>query len=163
MPRANVEGFVADQSLPTLALPRPQAPIRDQPVLQIRCLVRRRFVRLTPEEWVRQSMLAYLIDHRGFPAQLIRVEGGHRYQEMTRRTDAIAHDRSGRPLLLVECKAPSVPISQQTFEQASRYNIESGAPYVAVTNGIDHYCYRHDVENRSITFLDDIPEFQSLI
>lgn len=152
---------MADRPLPELALPRPETIIRNEPVQQIRCLVRRRFVRLTPEEWVRQSMLAYLIDLCGYPASLIRVEGGHRFQEMARRTDALAHDRSGKPLLLAECKAPDVRIDQSTFDQASHYNLTSKAPVVVITNGLQHYCYRVNHMTRSIEFLDGVPFFDS--
>jgi hypothetical protein len=162
MPKEQEGCFVADRTLPQLALPVPETLIRDEPVRQIRCLVRRRFVRLTPEEWVRQSILAYLIDHRGYPASLIRVEGGHRYQSMARRTDAIAHSRNGQPLLLVECKAPEVPIEQATFDQASRYNLNSRAPFVVVTNGLVHYCYRVDAASGEVEFLTDVPLFDTI-
>jgi hypothetical protein len=107
-------------------------------------------------------MLAYLIDHCGYPASLIRVEGGHRFQEMARRTDALAHDRSGKPLLLAECKAPDVRIDQSTFDQASRYNLMSRAPYVVITNGRQHFCYRVDAASHSIEFLDGVPLFETV-
>jgi hypothetical protein len=162
MRKVRPEDFVADRPLPRLSLPEPSTPIIEQPVRQIRCLVRQRFVRLTPEEWVRQSMLAYLIEQRGYPAALIRVEGGHRFQEMARRTDAVAHDRSGKAILLVECKAPDVPIDQSTFDQAGRYNLNSEADVVVVTNGLQHFCYRIDREGQAVTFLEDVPAFSTL-
>lgn len=150
---------MGDYGMPDLTLPRPELVVRGETMPQVRCLVRRRFIRLTPEEWVRQHMLGYVIGHKGYPPGLISVERGHRYQEMARRTDALAHDRSGKPLLLIECKAPDVRIDQAAFDQASRYNLVSRAPLIAISNGIVHFCYRVDPDGASFDFLGDVPDF----
>lgn len=119
--------------------------------------IRRRFVRLTPEEWVRQHFLQYLVGSCGYPAALMAVEKGFLDQEMARRADVVAHDRTGRPFLMVECKAPGIPISQSTFDQVSRYNRVVKARYLAVTNGLDHFCWV--IEEAGYRFLDGPPPF----
>lgn len=148
--------------LPALQLPPIDAPIRhDGGRYSIRCGVRKKFVALTPEEWVRQHVIGYLVRHRNYPPSLIAVERGFRYQNMPWRADIVAYDRRARPFLLVECKAPEVAVRQQTFEQAGRYNIVVGARNVAVSNGLEHYCFRADRDAGSIQFLPDIPLFDS--
>lgn len=123
--------------------------------------IRRKFVRLTPEEWVRQHFLQYLIRDCAYSAALMAVEMGFRYQEMQRRADIVAHDRKGRPFLVVECKAPGVPIAQSTFDQVSGYNRVVGARYCAVTNGLAHYCWRVDRETGRYEFLSGIPAYEA--
>lgn len=127
--------------------------------LEIFDAFRRKFVRLTPEEWVRQHFLRYLVDHRRYPASLIAVEMGFRYQQMLRRADIVVHGRRGAPFLLVECKAPDVRIVQATFDQVSRYNRVVGARYLAVTNGLNHYCWRLDDDRYE--FLNGPPAFDT--
>lgn len=121
--------------------------------------IRRKFVRLTPEEWVRQHFLRYLIDRCRYPASLMAVEMGFRFQEMPRRADIVAHGRQGRPYLMVECKSPDVAIVQATFDQVSRYNRVVQARFLAVTNGLKHYCWRIDRESGRYEFLNGIPPF----
>jgi hypothetical protein len=124
--------------------------------------VRRSFVRLTPEEWVRQHALRYLIDYFGAPPGLIAVEKAFMFNGMVRRADILVHRSAGDPLLLVECKSPSTVITQSAFDQVSRYNVEIGARYLMVTNGHLHYCFQVDVERRSWSFLRDLPPFTRL-
>lgn len=121
--------------------------------------IRRQYVRLTPEEWVRQHFLRYLSDHLGYPLSLTAVEKGFQFQGMLRRADIVVHDRTGRPFLMVECKAPGVAISQSTFDQVARYNLRINARYLAVSNGITHFCWRTDPETGHHTFLDGPPPF----
>lgn len=121
--------------------------------------IRRKFVRCTPEEWVRQHFLRYLVDHRGYPASLIAVEMGFRFQDMVRRADIVVHGRSGKPFLLIECKAPDVAIRQATFDQVSGYNRVIQARYLAVTNGLKHYCWRIERDTGRYEFLDGLPAF----
>lgn len=125
--------------------------------------VREQYVRLTPEEWVRQHFVQYLIQELDVPAGLVAIEAAFEYQEQPRRADAIVHDRQGDPLLLVECKAPRISINQDAFDQCARYNIVLGAPYLVVTNGQLHYACAIDVETQSYTFLDDLPPYDQLI
>lgn len=123
--------------------------------------IRKKYLRLTPEEWVRQNFVKYLIDEKKFPASLIVIEKGLKLNELTKRADVLIYKDSSS-ILLVECKAPTVKISQDTFDQISRYNLKFKVPYLIVTNGINHYCCRIDFENNSYHFLENIPEFDEL-
>ena len=124
--------------------------------------IRRKFVRLTPEEWVRQHFVQYLIQELGYRPALLAVEAGFTYQRMQRRADLVVYDRSGRPMVMVECKAPEVAIQQATFDQVARYNKVVQARYLMVTNGREHYCYQVDYEDKSYRFLDRPPAFEEL-
>lgn len=126
--------------------------------------VRRKWVRLRPEEWVRQHLVQYLIRDRGVPAGLIAVEKAFPYEGRTWRADVVAHDRErGAPLLVAECKAPRVDISQETFDQVARYNRTAGAAVLVVTNGLDHYCCRRNPETGAYQFLDHLPPYDELL
>lgn len=125
--------------------------------------MRRQWVRLTPEEWVRQHLMQYLIQDRGVPAGLLAVEKAFPHQGRRWRADVVAHDRrSGRPLLVAECKAPEVEISQETFDQVARYNRTAGARVLVVTNGLAHYCCRRDAETGAYRFLDHLPRYEEM-
>ena len=125
--------------------------------------IRNRYVRLTPEEWVRQHFVQYLIQELGVPAGLVAVEAAFQFQGQPRRADVIVHDRQGDPLLLVECKAPRVSITQDAFDQSARYNIVLQAPYLVVTNGQTHYACAIDFDDQSYAFLDDLPPYDALL
>ena len=125
--------------------------------------LRDRYVRLTPEEWVRQHFVQYLIQELDVPGGLVAIEASFQYQDQPRRADAIVHDRHGDSLLLVECKAPRVSINQDAFDQCARYNIVLEAPYLVVTNGHIHYACAIDFEDRSYSFLDDLPPYNDLL
>jgi len=125
--------------------------------------LRDRYVRLTPEEWVRQHFVQYLIQALDVPGGLVAIEASFQYQDQPRRADAIVHDRQGDPLLLVECKAPRVSINQDAFDQCARYNIVLEAPYLVVTNGQTHYACAIDFENQTYSFLDDLPPYPQLL
>lgn len=124
--------------------------------------IRQRYVRLTPEEWVRQHFLHYLMRDLGFPKGLLAIEKTFPYEGMPWRADAVAYSRQGQPLLLIECKAPTIAITQATFDQIARYNTIVAAPYLAVTNGRDHYCCRIDHTAQQYTFLDILPAYSTL-
>lgn len=119
--------------------------------------VRRKEVAATPEERVRQAVISMLMDHLGVPASLMAVEKGIRVQDMLRRPDIVVHDRKGQPWMVVECKAPGIRLSQDTFDQAAGYNRRLGAPYLFVTNGSDHRCAH--IEPGTIQFLESLPSF----
>lgn len=121
-------------------------------------VIRRRFVTLTPEEWVRQHLVHYLIRHKACPSGLIALEKEIDLYGRPQRFDVVVYSRQGNPWLLVECKAPSVPLTSRVFDQAFRYNLALAAPYVAVTNGIRHHCLRLDAGTAPV-FLDDFPQF----
>lgn len=123
-------------------------------------VIRKKYVVLTPEEWVRQHVIHYLAGAKKVPAALIAVEREIDLYGLRKRFDVVVFDREGNPWLLVECKAPSVPLTRQVFDQAFRYNMTLEAPYVAVTNGVQHYCGRIDPA-RGFVFMGDFPEFRS--
>jgi len=125
--------------------------------------IRQTYVRLTPEEWVRQHFVQYLIQELGVPAGLVAVEAPFRFEGQSWRADVVVHDRQAAPLLLVECKAPSVPIGQDAFDQGARYNLVLGAPFLVVTNGQTHYACRVDLDTRDHAFLDDLPNYDTLL
>ena len=125
--------------------------------------IRQTYVRLTPEEWVRQHYVQYLIQELDVPAGLVAVEAPFRFEGQSWRADVVAHDRQGTPLLLVECKAPRVSIDQAAFDQSARYNLVLGAPYLVVTNGQTHYACRVDLDAQDYAFLDDLPSYDTLL
>jgi hypothetical protein len=123
------------------------------------CAVRKKRVPWTPEEMVRQCVLLYLIENLRYPSALIAVEKKVAVNGMPKRFDILVLDRSARPFLLVECKADFVPLAQGVFDQAARYNLILGAPYLLLTNGWEAYCCSIDAENRRYDFLDALPPF----
>lgn len=120
---------------------------------------RKKFVALTPEEWVRQHMLHFLVDQRHFPASLLGVEVALTVNHLARRCDILAWNRLGKPLMIVECKAPHVEITQDAFDQVARYNLPLAAKFLVVTNGLRHYACEIDHIRKSWKFLADIPEY----
>jgi type I site-specific restriction endonuclease len=121
--------------------------------------LRNKYILLTPEEWVRQNMLWSLINELKYPKSLIKLEGGLSYNKLQKRTDIVVFDRTGKPFLLVECKAQEVPIDQKVVEQASRYNLIHKAPYICVTNGVKTFCFHIDFENNKTIQLKQLPDF----
>lgn len=121
-------------------------------------IIRRKFVSLTPEEWVRQHFIHLLINHYGYPKSLFAVETGMRYHSLAKRTDIMILSKDSLPFLLVECKAPFIPVTESTFAQISRYNFTLQPAYLAVTNGMSHYCFK--ANEGKIQFLDDFPFYR---
>lgn len=124
--------------------------------------LRRRWVALTPEEWVRQNFVRFLIEDREFPAALMNNEISLTQNGIKRRCDTLVADRQGAPLVIVEYKAPTVEITQKTFDQIVRYNIVLRAKYLIVSNGMSHYCCKIDYNNNSYCFLEKIPCYEGL-
>lgn len=124
--------------------------------------LRKRWVALNPEEWVRQNFVRYLIEDREFPAALMNNEISLTQNGIKRRCDTLVADRQGLPLVIVEYKAPTIEISQKTFDQIVRYNMVLRAQYLIVTNGMRHYCCKIDYENNSYAFLQEIPTYNVL-
>ena len=154
---------MADRPDPPLNFPTYDLPRREQGgKAYVYDPIRRKYVRLTPEEWVRQHLVQYLVRDRGYPLPLVAVEMGFTYQGMTRRADVVVHDRTGRPVLMAECKAPEVGVGQATFDQVARYNQVVQARYLVVTNGLDHFCCALDQAAHSYRFLPDVPDFDTL-
>jgi type I site-specific restriction endonuclease len=124
--------------------------------------VRKIFVALTPEEWVRQNFIRYLAAEKKVPLSLIGVEKTLTLNTMTRRSDILVFGNSGLPVMVVECKAPNIEISQAVFDQVARYNITLRVKYLIVTNGLNHFCCLIDFDNGTYSFLEEIPDFSLL-
>ena len=124
--------------------------------------LRKKNLLLTPEEWVRQHILRYLIEEKGYPRSLISAEAGLKVNQLSRRYDALIYNRRGEPVLLIECKAPSVPVNQEVFDQVIAYNRELKASHLLVSNGLKHYCCRIDPGSDHYVFLEEIPVFELL-
>lgn len=125
--------------------------------------IRKKHVRLTPEEWVRQHFVMYLVNHGKYPAGLIGVEVAFKMNGLKKRADIVVHDRTGRPLLIVECKAPEVNLDEKVFDQVVVYNMQFTVPFVVLTNGIVNYACRIDSVNRKYDILDYIPSYEELL
>jgi hypothetical protein len=120
-------------------------------------LIRKKYLVLTPEEWVRQHFIHLLINQYQYPKALFAVETGLYYHKMAKRSDIMVLGTDGRPQLLVECKSPDVRITELTFAQIARYNFTIRPAYLAITNGMSHYCF--SVQDGQIVYLDDFPTF----
>jgi hypothetical protein len=125
--------------------------------------IRRRYIVLTPEEWVRQHFINFLVNHRSYPAALIGVEVTFRLNDLSRRVDLMVYNRLGNPLLVVECKSPDIKISKDVFDQVIEYNMKFKLDYLLITNGISHYGLKMDSESGKFEFLSDIPYYGSLV
>ena len=126
-------------------------------------IIRKKYVALTPEEWVRQHLIHYLIAEKNYPAVLISVEMPLKYALVNKRSDVLVHDRNGKPLMLAECKAPEVTITQRVFEQIAIYNLTIQAPCLMVTNGLQHYCLAAATDDSPVHFLNEIPDYEDLL
>ncbi len=124
--------------------------------------IRKKFLILTPEEWVRQHLIQFLVNDNGYPAGLLAIESMVKYNSMNRRSDLVAYNRKGIPVLLAECKAPSVKIKQEAFDQIARYNVSLGVKYLIVTNGLTHFACYIDRANKKIDFLDNLPRYEDI-
>jgi hypothetical protein len=122
--------------------------------------IRKKYVVLTPEEWVRQNFIQFLIRDKKYPASLIAVEIGLKYNTLQKRADVLIYNKSGNPYLMIECKAPEVKISQDTFHQIAAYNMAFKVDYLVVTNGMDHFCCKMDYTSNKYEFLKMIPDFE---
>lgn len=131
--------------------------------LQIWDLLRRKFVALTPEEWVRQHFVNFIISHKGYDSALMNNEVKIELNGMSRRCDTVLYDQSLRPRMIIEYKRPTVKITQKVFNQICRYNLAMHVDYLIVSNGLEHYCCRMDYDNQTYQFLEDIPEYKDII
>lgn len=125
--------------------------------------LRKRFVALTPEEWVRQQFTHFLVEHKGYPAMFIGNEITLSVGRLSRRCDSVVFNKSADPVMIIEYKAPTVKITQKVFEQICSYNIALHAPYLTVSNGLQSYCCRIDKEANTYEFLEDIPAYGELL
>lgn len=122
--------------------------------------IRGKYVRLTPEEWVRQHLVRYLIEEQGFPAGYAALEKGFQYAGTVVRADVVMHDLKGHPVLIGECKAPEIRVTEAVFEQLARYNSVVEARYLVATNGKTHFCCERKIGG-GYTFLLELPKFKN--
>ena len=124
--------------------------------------LRRKYVALTPEEWVRQHFTHYLTEYKGYPQGLMGNEVELHVGEKRLRCDTILYNKQGQPQMIIEYKAPTIQIQQKTFDQISVYNLLLHVDYLIVSNGLEHYCCKMDYDNQKYLFLKDIPDYQNL-
>ncbi|MBQ8737773.1 MAG: type I restriction enzyme HsdR N-terminal domain-containing protein [Bacteroidaceae bacterium] len=125
-------------------------------------VLRRKYVSLTPEEWVRQNFINYLIKFKGYSPTLMNNEVKLSLNGMTRRCDSILYSQNMQPKMIIEYKAPNIRITQKVFDQICRYNMTLKVGYLIISNGMEHFCCRIDYENSSYVFLEDIPNYNEL-
>lgn len=125
-------------------------------------ILRRKFVALTPEEWVRQNFVHYLLEHKGYSPNLMMNEVKLELNGMSKRCDSLVYDRQGKPLMIVEYKATHIALNQAVFDQITRYNIVLGVDYLIISNGITHYCIKINEQKNGYTFLTDVPNYADL-
>ncbi len=124
--------------------------------------IRKKYLFLTPEEWVRQSFINYLINHKGYPLSLMENEASIKLNNMSRRCDTVVYNNRLEPLVIVEYKRPTVKIDQQVFDQIVRYNIVLKVDFLIVSNGLSHFCCKMNYEDQTYSFLEEIPEYGEL-
>jgi hypothetical protein len=124
--------------------------------------LRKQYVRLTPEEWVRQHFISFLIEHKHFPQSRLANEVGISLGNVKKRCDTVLYDSYLQPLLIVEYKAPTVTISQETFDQIARYNMRLNVPWLMISNGVQHFCCRIDSSKGETVFLKEIPDYAEI-
>ena len=123
-------------------------------------ILRKKYFVLTPEEWVRQHIVKYLLNEKKYPSGLIALEKQLTVNNQKKRTDILVFNQMGLPHLIVECKAPHIPITQDTFDQIARYNLKLNASYLMVSNGMTHYFCKMDFEKESYVFLAELPAYK---
>lgn len=120
--------------------------------------IRRKNVVLTPEEWVRQHFVQFLLNHHGYSKNYIKIEKQIKVNDRIKRFDALVYDKYAKPVILIECKAPEVKITQATFAQIATYNMTLRVPYLIVTNGLNHFICEINFEENSYEYLQEIPK-----
>jgi hypothetical protein len=146
---------------PQLNLPESELKIRHtEKGMYVFDAIRKKYVVLTPEEYVRQSFLSYLIHVKHFPKGLTAVEKQLDFYDLKKRTDIVVYDTFGNIVIIVECKSTEVQISQSAFDQIARYNMKFKSEYLIVTNGITHYCCKPNYLSGAFEYLKEIPDYQ---
>lgn len=125
-------------------------------------ILRRKYVTLTPEEWVRQHFVHYLIEHKGYPMALLANEVELKAGDKRLRCDSILYNKVVQPRMIIEYKAPTVVLTQRVFDQISAYNLLLHVDYLVVSNGMQHYCCKMDYDYQKYLFLEDIPDYQNI-
>lgn len=130
---------------------------------QIFDILRKKYIALTPEEWVRQHFVHFLVEHKGYPASLMANEIQLKVGEKTLRADSVLYSRDLKPRMIIEYKAPHIPITQKVFDQISIYNMLLHVDYLVVSNGLQHYICKMDYNDKKYLFLEDIPDYKELL
>ena len=144
----------------------PKAPLklsRKQGVVVVWCIVRKKDLVLTPEEWVRQHIIHFLINEKQFPIGLIASEFSLNYNGISKRADIVVFNRDSKPVLIVECKAPEIVLSEATVRQIAQYNYNLGVDFLMLSNGVDHVICKIDRIQGKINYLQELPVFEDLI
>lgn len=130
---------------------------------QIFDILRKKYIALTPEEWVRQHFVHFLVEHKGYPAALMANEIQLKVGEKTLRADSVLYSRDLKPRMIIEYKAPHIPITQKVFDQISIYNMLLHVDYLVVSNGLQHYICKMDYNDKKYLFLEDIPDYEEIL
>lgn len=130
---------------------------------QIFDILRKKYIALTPEEWVRQHFVHFLVEHKGYPAALMANEIQLKVGEKTLRADSVLYSRDLKPRMIIEYKAPHIPITQKVFDQISIYNMLLHVDYLVVSNGLQHYICKMVYNDKKYLFLEDIPDYEELL
>ncbi len=151
-------------------MPQSDLPLLNLPSFRLRIdsgkifdPIRKKWVALTPEEWVRQNFINYLLTDKKYPRSLIKIENTIQAFGASRRCDAVVYSNEIKPRLIIECKAPQINISEKTFQQIALYNSVLKTPYLIVTNGLDHYCLKINLKTGKYQFLKEIPDYNALL
>ena len=146
--------------MPQLMLPKAALKIKlVEGTTQVFDIVRKKYFVLTPEEWVRQHFIHFLNIEKRYPLGLMRVEKIIKYNNLRTRADIVLYNTDGKPNMIVECKAPNVKITQDSFNQIAKYNFQLRSEFLVVTNGLQHFCCKMDYKRNEIKFVEDIPSF----
>ncbi|MEE2953592.1 MAG: type I restriction enzyme HsdR N-terminal domain-containing protein [Bacteroidota bacterium] len=146
-----------------LTLPEPNLKIKlVNEITQVFDEVRRKFIVFTPEERVRQYIIHFLRAYKNYPFSLMKLEHTLKYYKLSCRADVVIYNTFGQPMMMIECKSPSIKLTRDVFNQITKYNFDLKVPYLLVSNGIEHFCCHIDYDNNKINFLNDIPSFDSL-
>lgn len=146
-----------------LNLPKFDVKVKKTDRIYIWDIIRRKYVALNPEEWVRQHFVNYLITEKGYPTSLIANEIQINLNNQKRRCDSVVYDTSLSPLVIIEYKSPDVKITQDVFDQIVRYNMVLKVKYLVISNGLEHYCCKLNYETLDFTYLTDIPNYRDIL
>ena len=125
-------------------------------------ILRRKYVALTPEEWVRQHFVHFLIEHKGYPASLLANEVPLKIGDKSLRADTVLYDRDLQPRMIIEYKSPTITLTTHVLEQVNNYNMLLHVDYIIVSNGLQHFCYIMDYERQQYVLMEDIPPYQEI-
>ena len=125
-------------------------------------ILRRKYVALTPEEWVRQHFVHFLIEHKGYPASLLANEVPLKIGDKSLRADTVLYDRDLQPRMIIEYKSPTITLTTHVLEQVNNYNMLLHVDYIIVSNGLQHFCYKMDYERQQYVLMEDIPPYQEI-